>query len=208
MVSYTITACTEDMELQCLLWFLKDKITEYDEIVIQIDTMSVTSKVRHVIDMYRDKISNLNVVEFQLDNDFSQFKNNLKKHCSKEWIFNIDADEIPSAILVHRLHAILKNNPDTDVISVPRWNTVNGITDNHILKWNWMYDEHKRINWPDYQMRIYKNLDNILWTNKVHERIIGFDSHSILPAVEEYCLYHHKSIKKQEMQNNFYDKIN
>ena len=208
MVSYTITACTEDMELQCLLCFLKDKITEYDEIVIQIDTMSVTSKVRHVIDMYRDKISNLNVVEFQLDNDFSQFKNNLKNHCSKEWIFNIDADEIPSAILVHTLHAILKNNPDTDVISVPRWNTVNGITDNHILKWNWMYDEYKRINWPDYQMRIYKNLDNILWTNKVHERIIGFDSHSILPALEEYCLYHHKSIEKQEMQNDFYDKIN
>jgi hypothetical protein len=208
MVSYTITACTEDMELQCLLWFLKDKITEYDEIVIQIDTMSVTSKVRHVIDMYRNKISNLNVVEFQLDNDFSQFKNNLKNHCSKEWIFNIDADEIPSAILVHTLHAILKNNPDTDVISVPRWNTVNGITDNHILKWNWMYDEYKRINWPDYQMRIYKNLDNILWTNKVHERIIGFDSHSILPALEEYCLYHHKSIEKQEMQNDFYDKIN
>ena len=88
MVSYTITACTEDMELQCLLWFLKDKITEYDEIVIQIDTMSVTSKVRHVIDMYRNKISNLNVVEFQLDNDFSQFKNNLKNHCrflSKCW---------------------------------------------------------------------------------------------------------------------------
>ena len=83
MISYTITVCNEDKELDNLLNFLEKKIKLEDEIVIQMDTIATTSDVRNVIDNYRDKISNLNVIEFPLDRDFAKFKNNLKKHCNK-----------------------------------------------------------------------------------------------------------------------------
>lgn len=207
MVSYTITVCNEDKELDRLLSFLTDQITIKDEIVVQMDTMATTSDVRNVIDTYRETISNLNVVEFPLDKNFAQFKNNLKDHCSKPWIFNIDADEVPSIILVKNLHDILEANPDVDVIAVPRWNTVEGITEEHILKWRWKVDNVGRINWPDYQTRIYQNKENIVWKNKVHERLTGHEYGSHLPPEEEYCLYHPKSIQRQEMQNNFYSQI-
>lgn len=207
MISYTITVCNEDKELDHLLGFLKDRITNHDEIVVQMDSMSVISSVRNVIDNYRNEIHNFVVIEFPLDSDFAQFKNNLKSHCSKEWIFNIDADELPSEILIKNIHDILKLNDDVEMFLVPRWNTVDGITEEHIKKWGWNYDKHERINWPDYQTRIYKNKKEIVWKNKVHERLFGYTTHASLPAEQEFCFYHPKTIDRQENQNKFYEKM-
>jgi len=207
MISYTITVCNEDNELNELLSFLNQRITGDDEIVLQMDAISVTSSVRNVIDNYRDTIKNIKVIEFPLDKDFSAFKNNLKNHCTKKWIFNIDADEIPSENLIDSIHELLKNNDELDMILVPRWNTVDGITDNHIKRWGCSYDDMGRINWPDYQTRIYKNNKKIFWKNKVHERLSGYDVYSTLPEEEYYCLYHKKSIERQEKQNEFYTEI-
>ena len=207
MISYTITVCDEYMELDRLLTLLSDSIDDNDEIVVQMDTMATTSSVRNVIDSHRNTCTNLKVIEFALDNNFAQFKNNLKSHCTKPWIFNIDADEIPSILLIQNLHNILKVNPDVDVIAVPRWNTVDGITEEHISKWFWSVDDYGRINWPDYQTRIYKNKENIIWIHKVHERLSGHDRGSHLPPDEEYCLYHPKNVQRQEKQNDFYSRI-
>ena len=207
MVSYTVTVCNEDKELDRLLTMLNDSISNEDEIVVQMDTTTTTSTVRNVLDNYHETISNLKVIEFPLDKNFARFKNNLKLHCTKPWIFNIDADEVPSIVLIKNLHDILEANPDVDVISVPRWNTVDGITDEHISKWRWNVDGNGRINWPDYQTRIYQNKEQIVWVNKVHERLSGHDCGSHLPPEPEYCLYHPKTIQRQEMQNNFYSQI-
>ena len=89
---------------------------------------------------------------------------------------------------------------------VPRINTVSGITQEHIQKWGWRY-ENERVNWPDYQTRIYKNIPNIRWKNAVHEVIEGHKQFTILPAVDELALIHHKSIERQEKQNDFYSTL-
>jgi hypothetical protein len=41
----------------------------------------------------------------------------------------------------------------------------------------------------------------------VHERIVGYNTLSVLPAEEQYCLYHPKQIERQEKQNAYYDTI-
>jgi hypothetical protein len=206
MISYTITTCNEDMDLNVLLRFLKDKLKDDDEIVVQMDTMAVTSAVRSVIDSYRDTIKNFKVIEFPLDKDFAQFKNNLKSHCTQKWIFNIDADELPSGDMIDNLHELLIDN-DVDMFLVPRWNLVDGITEEHIKKWGWRVDEIGRINWPDYQTRIYKNKEEIVWKNKVHERLSGYETYSAFPEEKEFCLFHSKTIDRQENQNKFYEEI-
>jgi len=43
--------------------------------------------------------------------------------------------------------------------------------------------------------------------NKVHETITGYDTFSNFPAEEQWSLYHHKQIDKQEKQNEFYETI-
>jgi glycosyltransferase involved in cell wall biosynthesis len=207
MISYTITVYNEAEELNLLLDYLLVNISKDDEVVIQSDSEKVTDEVEEIVSNYIDKFSKLVYVKFPLNNDFSEFKNNLKKYCSKKWIFNIDADEVPSDFLIQNLHLILNDNDGVEMILVPRWNVVEGITNEHIKKWNWKFDEEERINWPDYQTRIYRNIENINWKNKVHERLEGFERYSAFPEEREFSLLHFKTIDKQEKQNDFYSKI-
>lgn len=207
MISYTITACNEERELLTLLDTIAPFITDDDELIIQLDLEKVTDEVRQVVDRYLDSIKNMVVIEFPLSKDFSTFKNNLKRYCTKEWIFNIDADEVPSLYLLENIKSILKTNERVDMFLVPRWNNVFGITPEHIDRWGWTFDEQDRINWPDYQTRIYRNTDSIVWVNKVHERIDGYTTYANMPEDEAYCFYHMKTINKQESQNMFYSNM-
>ena len=73
----------------------------------------------------------LKVNTFEFRKDFSALKNYTKSQCSGDYIFHIDADEIPNEILLKQLPQILEIN-DTDLVWVPRINIVNGITEFHI----------------------------------------------------------------------------
>ena len=146
------------------------------------------------------------VVGFPLNKDFASFKNNLKSHCTKDFIFQVDADEIPHEFLVEYIGQVLDENP-VDIVFVPRVNTVEGLTDEHIKKWGWKVDEKGWVNFPDYQTRIYRNTEDVMWMNKVHERITGYNTFSNFPAEEQWSLYHPKKIDRQEQQNEFYETI-
>ena len=205
-LSYAITVCNELEELTTLLNFLQLNIRKEDEIVIQYDESSVTDEVKEYITLMDSMHDNHKVIGFPLNKDFASFKNNLKSHCSKDYIFQIDADEIPHEALIEYLPQLLENNP-VDVIFVPRVNTVEGLTDEHIKKWGWKVDEKGWVNFPDYQLRIYKRTDSVRWMNPVHETITGYDTFSNFPAEEQWSLYHPKQIDRQEKQNEFYETI-
>jgi hypothetical protein len=141
-------------------------------------------------------------------NHFADWKNKLTKHCNGDYIFQIDADEIPNELLIAHLPEVLELNPDIDVYLVPRVNTVDGLTQEHIAKWGWNVNGNGWVNWPDYQWRIWKNTPEIKWVNKVHEKLEGYKSFSMLPAdTEAFALYHPKTIERQEKQNSLYDTL-
>ena len=202
-ISYAIPVCNEHIELEKLLSFLTSHIDKEDEIVVQCDKGNTTHQVHKVLGDF----PTVKIIEFPLKGDFSSFKNNLKENCSGNWIFQIDADEIPHKSLVINLKELLKVNPTTDLFLVPRVNTVDGLTQDHINQWRWNVNEKGWVNWPDYQTRIIQNSPKIQWVGKVHEVITGFSTKSLLPMEEEWCLYHPKDIKRQEAQNNFYDTL-
>ena len=201
-ISYAIPVCNEHVELEKLLSFLLEHIDENDEIVVQCDKGNTTDKVYQVLQHPRFK-----VIEFPLNGHFSNFKNNLKEHCTGDWIFQIDADELPHESLITNLKPLLELNPTTEMFLVPRVNTVEGLTQEHINKWRWNVNEKGWVNWPDYQTRIIQNSSKIKWQNKVHEQIIGISTKGVLPMEEEWCLYHPKNIRRQEAQNNFYETL-
>lgn len=205
-ISYAITVCNELEEITRLLNFLQTNIRKEDEIVIQYDEISVTDEVMEYLNLMNSMHENHKVIGFPLNKDFSSFKNNLKSNCTKDYIFQIDADEIPNENMINYLPEVLDNNP-VDIVFVPRVNTVEGLTDSHIQKWGWKVNEKGWVNWPDYQTRIYKNTEEVTWMNKVHERITGYDTFSNFPMEEEWCLYHPKQIERQEKQNEFYETI-
>jgi len=202
MISIAITVCNEYKELETLLDYLQEHaLSPVYEVVVQIDQDNHTKEVLGVI---LDR--GIKHWFFPLNKDFATYKNELKKHCSGKFIFQIDADELVAPEMLELLPQIIEANPEVDLYYVPRINTVSGITPEHIQKWGWKY-ENERVNWPDYQTRIYRNIPEIKWENAVHEIIKGYKHFTMLPAVDELALIHHKTIEKQEKQNNFYNTI-
>jgi hypothetical protein len=210
-ISYAIPVCNEHTELKTLLAFLFKHINKNDEIVVQCDQGNTTPEVYKVLDSFKFSPVGfedpLKIIEFPLKGHFSNFKNNLKNHCTGDWIFQIDADELPHESLITNLKALLEVNTTTEMLLVPRINTVEGLTQEHINKWRWNINEKGWVNWPDYQTRIIQNSQKIKWQNKVHEQIVGISTKGVLPMEEEWCLYHPKTIEKQEHQNKLYDTL-
>jgi len=203
-ISYAITACNEHAELERLLDQLNDHIRPEDEIVLQLDT-TATEEVKQVAEKYNVGAKyEYHRIHASLNGDFASFKNNLKEHCTRDYIIFIDADEYLSEQLIEHLPAILSTNY-VDMYVVPRINTVEGLTQEHIAKWGWQVNELGYVNYPDGQTRIIKNEPAIRWVGKVHERIMGAIGIAVLP--EGYDLIHPKTIERQEKQNNFYDKL-
>jgi glycosyltransferase involved in cell wall biosynthesis len=203
-ISYAIPVCNEDKELDRLLAQLLHYETSGMEVVVQCDQGNTSPEVYKVLDKYSTFVR---VVEFPLKGNFAAFKNNLKKHCTGAWIFQIDADEYLSESLIKNLPSILQSNPAVDLFLVPRINTVEGLTQEHINKWQWRVDEKGWVNFPDYQTRILQNSPKVNWASKVHEVLTGHNNFVMLPAEEEYCLYHPKGIERQERQNAYYAAI-
>jgi glycosyltransferase involved in cell wall biosynthesis len=212
-ISYAIPVCNEHVELEKLLSFLLEHIDENDEIVVQCDKGNTTPEVYKVLDQADQSWQNnptkplIKIIEFPLNGHFSNFKNNLKEHCTGDWIFQIDADELPHKSLIINLKPLLEINPTVEMFLVPRVNTVKGLTQEHINKWRWNVNGKGWVNWPDYQTRIIQNSQKIKWQNKVHEQIVGISTKGVLPMEEGWCLYHPKDIKRQETQNNFYETL-
>lgn len=215
-ISYCICAHNEALELERLLRFLKEHIRKEDEVIIQLDSTytkevlevcNLFTNFNHEGDVKSQAIPNSKFYSYPLDGDFARFKNYLTSQCSGDYLFQIDADEVPHTDLIKILPMLLEQNSEVDLFLVPRINTVDGITQEHIQKWRWNVNEKKWVNFPDYQTRIFRRASEIFWVGKVHEKITGTKTFSPLPAEEVWCLYHPKSISRQEVQNKFYETI-
>jgi glycosyltransferase involved in cell wall biosynthesis len=213
-ISYAKTGCNEFIEIQRLITFLLEHKRPQDEIVVQMDLSlddlnSIPEDKRLVWQyiMKHNEQGHCRVIFNSLRGDFAEFKNHLTSQCTGDYIFQIDADEVPNENLIANLHSILEHNSAVDLYAVPRVNTVDGLTSEHIQKWGWRVDEKSWVNWPDFQTRIYRNVSDIKWVNKVHERLDGHKQFAYLPMEEEWAMYHPKTIERQEKQNEYYDTL-
>jgi hypothetical protein len=205
-ISYAITVCNELEEVKRLVNFLLSNKREEDEIVILFDKQNGSKEVRqYLVDLPKEIV----VQRSNFEGHFADWKNLLTSLCEGDYIFQIDADEMPHKTLVEHLPYLLQETPEADIVLVPRINTVEGLTQEHIQKWRWNVNEKGWINYPDFQWRIYRNIPEIKWVNKVHEKLEGFKTYCTLPTepAEYYNLYHPKTIDRQEKQNNYYDTL-
>ncbi|WDF69514.1 glycosyltransferase [Sphingobacterium oryzagri] len=206
-ITYAITVCNEHDELELLLSSLIGRIAARDEIVVLQDVTVEDQGVTNVIKRYE---SNLLHVTAKLEGDFAKFKNNLLKYAKGDYLFQIDADELPSDYLLTNLAKFLRKNKKVDCYAVSRINVVDNISADHLTRWNWSQNKDGYINYPDFQMRLFKlkGSSEIYWVNKVHERLTGYNRLMDLPIDDyRFSLLHRKDIAKQEKQNDFYETI-
>ncbi len=204
-ISFAITVCNEYEEIKQLVPFLIKNKRINDEIVILYDNKNGDERVIDFL-LEFNKLPNVQTWRsFDFNNDFAEWKNKLNEYCTGDYIFQLDADELISEYMVKNIDQIIEANEEIDLFFVPRINTVKGLTEEHVKKWRWNVDAEGRVNFPDYQGRIYRS--SLKWGGKVHERIVGAKFYSLLPTEEMYSLSHHKTINRQEKQNDFYENI-
>lgn len=208
-ISYGITVHNEAEELNRLLEILIHKTDSEDEIIICDDYSD--EKTQDVITSWvqqyaHEDMKTIKVYQRKLDSDFAAHKNSVIENSNGDYVFHFDADEYPHEVLLSQIKQIVEMN-EVDLIWVPRVNTVDGITQQHIEKWRWRVSEKGWINYPDYQARIFRRDKNIKWIKPVHEIISGAQSYAHLPPQEELSLYHPKTIQKQEKQNKLYESM-
>ena len=212
-ISYLITCKNETKTLSKLLYKIGVNKPDYVEIII-IDDFSDNPETVRILKEMDSPCQGWRVYQHDLNNDYGSHKNFGNSKCDGTWIFQIDSDELPSdSILGDNLLSIIESNPNVELIYVPRINDFKGVTEEHAKQWGWKLDTSStygrpRINFPDFQGRIYRNIpDRIKWDRKLHEKIEGHTEYSFLPAEEEYALYHDKTIEKQIETNMRYNQI-
>ena len=204
-ISYAITVCNELEEVKRLIDFLHQHIRLEDEICVLLDKPKASQEL--LDQLYKYSSANWIILkESVFQGHFANWKNELNRMCSGDFIFQIDADEVPNKELLEVLPSTLSSS-GADVILTPRINIVEDITPQHLQTWGWKQNEYGWIQFPDYQWRIFRNTPDIKWINKLHEVLDGYKTYAYLPEFEEYALYHYKHISKQESQNNFYNKL-
>jgi glycosyltransferase involved in cell wall biosynthesis len=202
-LSYAICVCTEARELNSLLCFLTQVKDPEDDINILVDTKHVTPQVYQVLEKFKDSIIQ---VSRDFNGDFSAHRNYQLSKCSGEYIFTIDADEIPQEALIKNIKQVIKDT-DGDLFLIPRINICPGYTVEWLKKRNFIINDFGWINWPDYQGRVYKNQPSIKYGNKLHEQIIGATRPVRLDANPNISLWHIKSVEKQDLQDSLYKDI-
>ena len=135
-ISYAILTHNETDSLQKLLDFLIKWKDEEDEIVI-LDDHSDNEKTKELLDTYTS-IYEMKYEQRHLYKDFAGQKNHLNSMCEGDYIFNCDADELPSKYFMKNIKMVLEANPTIDLYWIPRVNTVEGIDPGyHLKQWGW-----------------------------------------------------------------------
>ena len=108
-ISYAIPVCNESMEIQRLISFLLQTKKPNDEIVVLFDKTNGSAGVEEYLRSHSIN-GEFQWYPYEFDGHFGNMKNHLTSLCSGDYIFQIDADELPHAILMENLHDILEMN--------------------------------------------------------------------------------------------------
>jgi hypothetical protein len=202
-ISYLVSTCGEPSTQELI-----DKILQYkskdDEIVVLIDSDKVN------VGNLPLNLQMVRVVSHPLNKNYGEHKNYGKTQCWKEWIFQLDADELPSDTLLLNVKDIIQANAEVEAYWIPRINDFRGINFEHARLWGWRLTEYRNgyiCNYPDFQCRLFRNSPQIKWDRPLHEKIEGAFVVSTLPAEFDYELYllHTKTIEQQIAANVRYN---
>lgn len=201
-ISYAVLTHNEGEYVGKLLHFLVNFKRPEDEVVVLDDH----STDRVTLDYINDYKPSINLFHREFDGDASQ-KNYINSLCKGDYILQLDADEMITPEFIKMLPELLEQNSQVDLFILPRINTVEGLTQEWIDKWRWNVNKKGWVNFPDWQMRLYRNCDWVKWDGLLHSKIIGHKTQAYMPAEETFAIIHPKQLDRQIAQNELYDKI-
>lgn len=143
----------------------------------------------------RGKLSaaGVTVVERPFANHFADQRNFALEHCRAEWVFELDADEIPSTPLLAGLRDIASDaeKSGNDCVGLVRLNVI----DDALVA----SPGHLGL---DYQYRLHNRRCH--WRGAVHEEIAGYRARFEQPWHDGHFLIHDKKSGRHVERNAFY----
>ena len=212
MIDYSIHACIEYHELRGLIYYLQNFLQDKDRILVTLDKNNTNDQM---IEMVEE--SGITPALFPL-NDFASMTKFIRSRCTNPTILELCADEVPTIPLIQQCRGVFEQNLQIDAVAIPRINIYSDLTADKAAKMyvgprpqDFLINE-KRNNfgwhvWPDYQVRLTKNVDYIGYGENVHSGHIGFRNVGHLPADPRFALLHVKSVRKQERMLKLYDRL-
>ena len=193
--TYAVTVCNESKDLYSLLAFLKKVKDPEDDINVLLDTAHCSPSVIQVLDHYKNDIT-LNERDF--DGDFAEHRNYHLSTCKGDFIFLVDADEMPQEDLLKNAKRVVADTGG-DAFMVPRINIHPGYTRQWLEERQFKVNEFGWINWPDYNCRLIKNAPGrIKFTKSLHESITGHEKIIAFRTTPDMAVWHIKSVEKQD----------
>ena len=110
-LSYAITVCNEFLEIQRLLPFIISNKRPQDEIVVLVD-LTKNSPTSELLGYLHKLSSNNHIIlsEQNFNGDFARWKNILNNSCNGDYIFQIDADEMPTEYMMKIIPQVIESN--------------------------------------------------------------------------------------------------
>ena len=108
-ISYAITVCNELEEVSRLLNFLNQHKRPIDEICVLLDKPKAPQELLDELYYWSSK-DIITLKESAFQGHFVDWKNELNRMCSGDYIFQIDADELPNEELLQALPDVLTNS--------------------------------------------------------------------------------------------------
>lgn len=212
-ISYLVCCHNEGRLLNGLIIQLANALDGNEDEIVMLDDFSTDAYTKSLL-QDATKLPRTRVVQHALNGDFGTHKTFGSRQCAGDFIAQLDADERLSQPMMDNIHAVLEANPTIDLYRLPRVNIVHGATVDDARRWGWHlstlpeYGDAPIINWNggDYQSRIYRNDENIVWYKKLHETVGGAKIATMLPKEVDYAIIHEKTIDRQRAQNEFYNK--
>lgn len=142
-----------------------------------------------------------------LGGDFAAQRNYLTSQCRGEFVLMLDPDEIPSPGLLANLFGLCDALEANRFLAcaLPRLNILHEGTEPVDARTLSLSDADFQGVDPDYQTRLFRNVPELRWQNRVHERLVGMQQIHRLPVALDCALLHVKARQRQLRQNAFYD---
>lgn len=141
--------------------------------------------------------SPVEVLTLPFARNFAAQRNFACERSKGDWIFELDADEIPCRSLLHQMRDIIDNadRDAVDCIGLPRLNFLDG----------------KLVTGPgarglDYQYRLHRR--HVHWQRPVHEEMVGWKKRVELSLTDGHFLAHMKTSVRHELRNAVYREMN
>jgi glycosyltransferase involved in cell wall biosynthesis len=158
--------------------------------IVVVDDYSTDTETRTILESEFRK--DITLYSHPLNANYAQHKNFGNSKCTGDWILNLDADEWVTDDFLGYIPLVIDANPQIDAYALPRLNTVDGLTLDHVRKWGWIItkdDEHRTIKVLDKDSPEYELLEQYKYIINDEAGVVTFYTPIIMWPDYQFRLY-------------------